>query len=69
MFILKSDTNKLIYKTEIDSQKENRFMVTKGKSGRDGGINYRFGINIHTLLYIKYINNKDLLCSTGNYIQ
>ena len=23
----------------------------------------------YTLLYIKYINNKDLLYSTGNYIQ
>ena len=27
------------------------------------------GINIHTLLYIKYINNKALLYSTGNYIE
>ena len=34
-----------------------------------GGINWEFGINIYTLLYIKEINNKDLLYSTGNYIQ
>ena len=27
--ILKNDTNELIYKTEIDSQTENKFMVTK----------------------------------------
>ena len=33
---LKNYTNKLIYKTEIDSQIENRLMVTKGKRG---GIN------------------------------
>ena len=34
-----------------------------------GGINWEFGINIYTLLYIKEINNKNLLYSTGNYIQ
>ena len=28
-----------------------------------------FGINRYTLPYIKQINNKDLLYSTGNYIQ
>ena len=26
-----------------------------------------FWINIHTLLHIKQVNNKDLLYSTGNY--
>ena len=26
-------------------------------------------MNIHTLLYIEWINNKDLLYSTGSYIQ
>ena len=29
---LKNDVNELIYKTEIDSQRENKFMVTRGKS-------------------------------------
>ena len=43
---------------------ENTFMVTKG-----GGINQEFGINKYTLLYIKQINNKDLLYSTGSYTQ
>ena len=28
-----------------------------------------FGINIHLLPYIKYITNKDLLYSTGNYTE
>ena len=32
-------------------------------------INSEFGMNRYTLLYIKQINNKDLLYSTGNYIQ
>ena len=42
-------------------------MVTKGETGR--GINEEFWINIYTPLYIKYINNKELSYSTGNYIQ
>jgi len=37
---------------------ENTFMVNKG---RGGGIDWEFGINTYTPLYIKYINNKDLL--------
>ena len=36
---------------------------------RGEGINKEDGINIYTLLYIKYITNKDLLYSTGNYTQ
>ena len=46
----------------------------KGKDGREdtvwgGEINYEFGINIYTVLYInKKINIKDLLHGTGNYI-
>ena len=37
--------------------------------GVQGEINQKFGINIYTLLYIKQVNNKDLLYSTGNYTQ
>ena len=33
------------------------------------GINQDCGINTYALLYIKQINNKDLLCSTVNYVQ
>ena len=29
----------------------------------------KFGINRYTLLYIKHVNNKDLLYNTGNNIQ
>ena len=42
-------------------------MVIKGEMR--GGINYKFGINIYTLLYIKQITKKDLLYSTGNSTQ
>ena len=31
-----------------------------------GGIHWEIGIDINTLLYVKQINNKDLLYSTGN---
>ena len=67
MWNLKRDTDDLIYKTEIDSQTENKLVVIQGKRG--GGINWEFGINIYTLLYVKQINNKDLLYNIGNYIQ
>ena len=44
-------------------------MVTKGER-EGGGINQEeYGINMYKLLYIKQISNKDLLYSTGNYIQ
>ena len=33
------------------------------------GLNQEFVINIYTILYIMQINNRDLLDSTGNYIQ
>ena len=36
---------------------------------RGGGINWEFGIDIYTLLYIKQIISKDLLYSTGNSAQ
>ena len=36
-----------------------------GQQGKGGQINQEFGINTYTLLYIKWINDKDLLYSTG----
>ena len=66
---LKYDTNELIYKSEIDSQtQKTNLWVPKGKVW-GWGINREFGIKRYTLLYIKWIINKDLLYSTGNYIQ
>ena len=43
-------------------------MVTKG-ARQGGGINQEFGINIYTLSYVTQVNNKDLVYSTGSYIQ
>ena len=43
---------------------------TYGYQGtRWGGINWEIGTDIYTLLYIKQINNKNLLYSTGNSTQ
>ena len=69
MWNLKYDTNEIIYETEIDSQtQKTNLQLPKGKGGGER-INQEFGINRYTLLYIKQINNKDLLYNTGNYIQ
>ena len=52
MWNLKNDTSELIYKTEIDSQTEKtNLWLPKGKKGE--GINWEFGIDRYTLLYIK----------------
>ena len=67
--IKKKDRSELIYKKETDSETlENKPMVTKDEGG-GGMINQEFEINIHSLLYIKYITNKNLLNGTENYTQ
>ena len=47
----KNDPSELVYKTKIDSDTENKFIVSKGE--KQEGINYKFGINRYTLLNIK----------------
>ena len=43
-------------------------MVTRGEGWREG-IFKEFGTDMYTLLYLKWITNKDLLYSTGNSAQ
>ena len=43
-------------------------MVTKREMWL-GGINQELGTNMHILLYIKKVNNKNLLYSTGDSTQ
>ena len=43
---------------------ENEFMVSRGE--RTGGRDSEFGMDLYTLLYLKWITNKDLLHSIGN---
>ena len=57
------------YWTETDPQisKSNLGLLRRKHEGK--GIHSKFGIEIHTLLCIEQITNKDLLDSTGNYAQ
>ena len=58
----RNDTNELTDKTERDSEnKLDSFKVERRV--RD------FEMNMYTLLYFKWITNKDLLYSTGNSAQ
>ena len=66
--IYETDTNELIYKTEIDSQTQRTDLWLPRKGSR-GGKEWEFGISRGKLLYIGWINNKILLYSTGNNIQ
>ena len=69
MWNLKNNTNESMYKTETDfTDIENKLMATKGE--REGGQDkLEYWINSYKLLLVKLISNKDLLYSTGNYIQ
>ena len=67
MWNLKYDTTELITKQETDLWTWRTDLWLP--QGVGGGINQEFGINRYTPLYIKEINNKVLLYSTGNYIQ
>ena len=41
----------------------------QGQGGMGGGMRWESGISRCKVLYIGWINNKILLCSTGDYIQ
>ena len=45
---------------------ENKAIVIKEE--KKEGINWEIGIDIYTLLYIKQITNRDLLCNTGTLL-
>ena len=57
----------LLTKKKQTHRPRKQTMVTKEE--RREGINQEFQINIYISLCIKQINNKNLLYSTGNYIQ
>ena len=57
----RSDTDELTYKAEWLTVLENKLMVV----GVEGIVRY-FGKVMYTLIYLKWITNKDLLKSTGN---
>jgi len=49
----KYDTNEFIYKTESDSHRKQTYGYQREKVGGRGGINWEFGIDIYTPLYVK----------------
>ena len=63
----RNDTTELTYKTEIDLQ--NELMAARQGRIAGGGIVREMEIDMYTLLYLKWITNKDLLCGTRNSIQ
>ena len=65
MWNLKYGTNEPIYKSETDSQTENRLAVVKEK----WGMNWEFGVSRCKLLHSEWISNKVILYSIGNYVQ
>ena len=65
---LKNNTSESIYKAETDRYRKQIYGHQRAK-GRGGRINQEYGIKRYTILYIKQVNIKDLLCSTGNNIQ
>ena len=53
----RNDTNELNYRTETDSDLQNKLTVVEVKE---------FGMDMYTLPYLKWVSNKFLLYSTGN---
>ena len=57
------------------AQKQNKVPSLQGnipriqRGGGGGGMGWEFGISRHKLVHTEWINNKVLLCSTGNCIQ
>ena len=64
----KYNTCEHIYETNRLTDIEDRLAAAK-EEGVEGGTDWEFGISRCKLVYIRWINNKILLCSTGNYIQ
>ena len=54
--------------TDGDCRYEIKRRFLLGRKLMTGGINWKNGIDIYTLLYIKYITNKDLLYNTESSV-
>ena len=64
----RNDTNDLTYKTEIDSQTWRTRLWLPGEKIKERIIR-EFGMDMYTLLYLKWITNKNLQYSTWNSAQ
>ena len=65
----RSDTDELIYKTRKRvADLKHELTVARGKGGGERIVR-EFGMDMYTLLYFKWITNKDLLYNTWNSAQ
>ena len=53
----------------MHSHREQTCGCQKGEAENGGSMDWEFRVSRHKLLCIRWINNKGLLYSTGNYIQ
>ena len=63
--VKRNNTNELTYKTETDLQTENKLTVAR----REGEDRTDFGMDMYTVLYLKWMTIKDLLYSPWNSAQ
>jgi len=63
----RNDTNKLTKQKETHRLRE--WIYGCRKEGKGEGIVREFGMDMYTALCLKWITNRDLLCSTGNSAQ
>ena len=68
MWNLKYDANSLSMRQKYTHIQRTDLWLPRGREGR-GGKNWAFGISRCKLLHIGWINNSDVLYSTGTYIQ
>ena len=65
MWNLENGTDESVYRAEIETQKQRRNVWTpRGKSSGGGGgdvMNCAIGIDMYTLMCIKWMTNKNLL--------
>ena len=59
---------KWTYKTETHRLRKQTYGFLGGKNGREGVVR-EFGVDMYTMLYLKWVSNKDLLNSTWNSAQ
>ena len=68
MWNLKHDANSLSMRQKYTHIQRTDLWLPRGREGR-GGMNWAFGVSRCKLLQIGWINNNDVLTSTGTYIQ
>ena len=53
---------------EKDSQSQRMNLGLPGGEGQGGGIDWEFGVDMYTLLYLKQITNKDQCIAQGTLL-